>query len=154
MSTVIFSGDFHYCLYFNFITDDFGYNAAQSTCRTSYKYVLHFIDIVFNVERSREFIREGADIFSEITVNIPQLVLGDIFEVNTVSGKVKVRVPPGTQPGSLVKLKGKGAVKLGGNGHGDHYVRVNLDVPKHPSEQEKRLYEELKNLSSKKKGWF
>ncbi len=112
------------------------------------------LDIAFNVGRNPQFLREGADIFSEITVNIPQLVLGDIFEVETVQGKVKVRVPPGTQPGSLVKLKGKGIPRLGSNGHGDHYVRVNLDVPQNPSKQEKQLYEELKNLSSKKKGWF
>ncbi|MDO8573241.1 MAG: DnaJ C-terminal domain-containing protein, partial [Candidatus Daviesbacteria bacterium] len=111
------------------------------------------LDIVFNVGRSHEFLREGADIFSEITVSIPQLVLGDVFEVNTVSGKVKVKVPHGTQPGSLVKLKGKGAPRLN-DGHGDHYVRVNLEVPQNPSKQEKQLYEELKNLSSKKKDWF
>lgn len=92
--------------------------------------------------------------FSEITINIPQLVLGDIFEVDTIQGKIKVKVPPGTQPGSLVKLKGKGAPRLGGSGHGDHYVRVNLEVPQNPSKQEKQLYEELKNLSSKKKSWF
>ena len=64
------------------------------------------MDIAFNVGRSGEFLREGADIFSEIKVSIPQLVLGDVFEVLTVTGKVKVKVPPGTQPGSLVKLKG------------------------------------------------
>lgn len=112
------------------------------------------MDIVFNVGRSPQFLREGADIFSEITVSIPQLVLGDIFEVSTISGKVKVKVPHGTQPGSLVKLKGKGAPRLGGNDHGDHYVRVNLSVPQNPSKQEKQLYEELKNLSSRKKNWF
>ena len=111
------------------------------------------LDIVFQVSRNPEFLREGADIFSEIIINIPQLVLGDVFEVNTVHGKVKVKVPPGTQPGSLVKLKGKGAPRLSG-GHGDHYVRVNLNVPQNPSKAEKQLYEELKNLSSKKKGWF
>lgn len=116
------------------------------------------LDIAFNVGRNPEFLREGADIFSEITINIPQLVLGDIFEVSTVQGKVKVKVPPGTQPGSLVKLKGKGAPRLN-DGHGDHYVRVNLEVPKNPSKQEKELYEELYNLSSdrsskNKKGWF
>ena len=128
------------------------------------------LDIVFRVNRHPHFLREGADIFSEITINIPQLVLGDVFEVATVQGKVKVKVPPGTQPGSLVKLKGKGAPRLGGTGplrprseasQGDHYVRVNLEVPKNPSKQEKQLYEELYNLSSppggeasKKKGWF
>ncbi len=112
------------------------------------------LDIIFQVSRHPEFLREGSDIFSEITVNIPQLVLGDIFEVNTVHGKVKVKVPPGTQPGSLVKLKGKGAPRLGSAGHGDHYVRVNLEVPKNPSKQERQLYEELYNLQGKKKGWF
>lgn len=111
------------------------------------------IDIMFRVSRHREFLREGTDIFSEITVTIPQLVLGDVFEVNTVSGKVKVKVPPGTQPGSLVRLKGKGVPKIGG-GHGDHYVRVNLEIPKNPTREERRLYEELYNLGSKKKGWF
>ena len=120
------------------------------------------LDIVFGVSRSPQFLREGADIFSEITISIPQLVLGDVFEVTTVQGKVKVKVPPGTQPGSLVKLKGKGAPRIGGGplrprseaSHGDHYVRVNLEVPKNPSKQEKQLYEELYNLSSRKKGWF
>ena len=118
------------------------------------------LDIVFNVGRNPEFLREGADIFSEITVSIPQLVLGDTFEVNTVSGKVKVRVPPGTQPGSLVRLKGKGVARLGSSTHGDHFVRVNLNVPKNPSKQEKQLYEELYNLGNppkggiRKKGWF
>lgn len=112
------------------------------------------LDIVFHVNRHPDFIREGADIFSEIKVSIPQLVLGDVFEVQTVSGKVKVKVPPGTQPGSLVRLKGKGIARLGGSGHGDHFVRVNLEVPKNPSKEEKKLYEELYNIGSKKKGWF
>lgn len=112
------------------------------------------IDIVFHVNRNPEFIREGPDVFSDITVSIPQLVLGDTFEVNTVDGKVKVRVPPGTQPGSLVRLKGKGIARLGSSGHGDHYVRVNLKVPQNPSKQEKQLYEELYKLGNKKKTWF
>lgn len=114
------------------------------------------LDIVFQINRHPEFLREGADIFSEITVSIPQLVLGDVFEVHTVSGKVKVKVPSGTQPGSLVRLKGKGAPRLDSTGHGDHFVRVNLEVPKNPSKQEKQLYEELYNLNNrdKKKGWF
>lgn len=119
------------------------------------------LDIVFNVSRSPQFLREGADIFSEITINIPQLVLGDVFEVETVQGKVKVKVPPGTQPGSLVKLKGKGMSRLGASGplrreasHGDHYVRVNLNVPQNPSREEKQLYEQLYQLGSRKKGWF
>lgn len=112
------------------------------------------IDLVFQVSRHPDFLREGSDIFSEITVNIPQLVLGDTFEVSTVSGKVIVKVPPGTQPGSLVRLKGKGAPRLGTTGRGDHFVRVNLNVPKTFSKEERKLYEELYKIGSKKKTWF
>jgi len=112
------------------------------------------IDLSFRVNRHPDFIREGADIFSEINVSIPQLVLGDVFEVNTVHGKVKVKVPPGTQPGSLVRLKAKGMPRLGSTGHGDHFVRVNMTVPQNPSKDEKKLYEELYNLGKKKKSWF
>lgn len=111
------------------------------------------IDIVFRVSRHPEFMREGADIFSEVTVSIPQLVLGDTFEVNTVSGKVKVKVPPGTLPGALVRLKGQGAPNLRG-GRGDHFVRVNVKVPQKVSGKEKELYEQLKERETPKKGWF
>lgn len=112
------------------------------------------LDIVFRVERHPKFHREGADIFSEIKVTPPQLVLGDVFEVDTIWGKVKVKVPTGTQPGSLVRLKGKGAPYLSGSGKGEHFLRVNLEIPKNPSKEERKLYEELKNLSSHKKSWF
>lgn len=112
------------------------------------------LDLIFNVDRDGEFSREGPDVFSEIMVSIPQLVLGDVFEVKTIHGRVKVKVPPGTQPGSLVRLKGKGVARLGSTGQGDHYVRVNLNVPKNPSKQEKQLYEELYKLGNKKKTWF
>lgn len=112
------------------------------------------MDIIFHVARHPEFIREGADIFSEIKVSIPQLVLGDVFEVSTVQGKVKVKVPSGTQPGSLVRLKGKGMPRLGNSGHGDHFVRVNLEIPQNPTGEQKRLYEELYKLGTKKKTWF
>jgi len=112
------------------------------------------MDIVFSVSRDPRFLREGADIFSEISISIPQLVLGDVFEVETVQGKVMAKVPPGTQPGSLVRLKGKGVQRLGSSGHGDHFVRVNLTVPQNPSREEKQLYEELKTLGSRKKSWF
>lgn len=112
------------------------------------------IDIVFKVGRSDKFLREGSDIFTDATLAIPQIVLGDAIDITTVSGTVKVKVPPGTQPGSLIRIKGKGVNNMRG-GFGDHYVRVRLDVPKTLTSEEKRLYEQLGNLkSSKKKGWF
>lgn len=116
------------------------------------------MDLVFRVARSTKFIREGADIFTEATLEIPQLVLGDTIAIETVSGKVNIKVPPGTQPGSLIRIKGKGAPNLSRGGVGDHYVRVRLEIPQTLSGEEKSLYEQLAVLKSakgsKKKGWF
>jgi DnaJ-class molecular chaperone len=112
------------------------------------------IDLIFRVSKSDKFLREGADIFTDASLAIPQIVLGDTIEVSTVSGTVKVKVPPATQPGSLIRIKGKGVNNMRG-GFGDHYVRVRLEMPKTLSSEEKRLYEQLNTLrNSKKKGWF
>lgn len=114
------------------------------------------IDIVFAVASHPEFMREGADIFTDATLSIPQLVLGEIIEVKTVHGVVKVKIPPGTQPGALVRIKGKGVFSLRGT-LGDHYVRVKVSVPSKLSTEERQLYEQLGELakrSGKKKGWF
>lgn len=104
------------------------------------------IDIVFRVKRSGEFLREGSDIFSEITITIPEVVLGTVAEVNTVWGRVKLKIPGGTAPGSLVRIKGKGAPILKGGKKGDHYVRVKVDVPKKLSAEERKLYERLREF--------
>lgn len=113
------------------------------------------IDIVFRVRGSSEFVREGQDIFSDADLTIPQIVLGDTIEVKTVEGVVKVKVPQGTQPGSLIRIRGKGVVSLRGGAKGDHYVRVKLVVPKTLRGDEQKLYEQLASLDkSKKKNWF
>lgn len=111
------------------------------------------VDIVFRVKPHPEFTREGYDIFSERKLSIPQVVLGDVIEVKTVHGGVKLKVAAGTQPGSLVRIKGKGVPTLKG-GTGDHYVRVMVEVPKTLTSKEKDLYSQLMNLKPHKKGWF
>ncbi len=100
------------------------------------------VDIVFRVRRHPFFHREGADIFTQESIPVPQAVLGDTIEVKTIHGKVKLRIPPATQPGSLVRIKGKGVPTLKG-GSGDHYVRVKVEVPKNLTGKEKQLYEQL-----------
>jgi DnaJ-class molecular chaperone len=112
------------------------------------------VDIVFRVKRHPDFQREGSDIFTDVPLSIPQVVLGDVIDVKTVNGKVKIKVPAGTEPGSLIRIKDKGVLSLQGK-PGDHYVRVRIQVPKHLSSEEKKLYEELASLkNTKKKGWF
>lgn len=112
------------------------------------------IDIVFRVKRHPEFVREGSDIFSEAVLSIPQLVLGDTIEVNTIDGRVKLKVPGGAEPGSLIRIRGKGAANLRGGGKGDHFVRVKVEIPKNLSAEERRLYEQLGSIKQKKKSWF
>lgn len=112
------------------------------------------VDIIFRVRRHPDFLREGPDIFSEIILTIPQIVLGDVVGIKTVWGKVNLKVPGGTEPGALIRIKDQGMPNLRGSGKGDHYVRAKVEVPKKLSSDEKDLYEKLKNLSGKKKSWF
>ncbi len=111
------------------------------------------VDIVFRVRGSSEFERDGSNIFSEVKLVVPQAVLGDTVDIKTVHGKVSLKIPPGTQSGSLIRIKGKGVPTLRG-GTGDHFVRVNLEIPKNVSGKEKELYEQLANLKKGKKSWF
>lgn len=112
------------------------------------------VDIIFRVARHPHFLREGADIFSEVDLAIPQIVLGDLVAVETVWDKVKLKIPAGTEPGTLIRIKNKGMPTLRGSGRGDHYVRVKLTVPKKLSREEKELYENLLSLTPQKKSWF
>ncbi len=112
------------------------------------------IDVVFRVHRHPDFHREGSDIFTDLNLTIPQIVLGDIVDVETVEGRVKMKVPAGTDPGSLIRLKGKGVKNIRGQGKGDHFVRVKLIIPKKLSSEEKVLFEKLAGVQNKKKSWF
>lgn len=111
------------------------------------------VDIVFRILKHPDFLREGADIFSEVSLQVSQAVLGDVIDVKTIHGKVKLRVPAGTQPGSLIRIRGKGVPTLRG-GTGDHYVRIKVEIPKNISSDERKLYGQLGELKGKKKGWF
>lgn len=111
------------------------------------------VDIVFRVKKHPEFVREDYDIFTESVLSVPQVVLGDTIDIKTIHGLVKLRVPAGTQGGSLVRIKGKGVPTLKGS-TGDHYVRIKVEIPKNISGKEKELYQQLSLLKGKKKPWF
>lgn len=112
------------------------------------------VDIIFRVRRHPDFLREGDDIFSDVTLSVPQIILGDVVEVKTVWGKVNLRIPAGTESGALIRIKDQGVPHVRGSGKGDHYVRVKMEVPKKLTSEEKNLYEKLAALRSKKKSWF
>lgn len=92
------------------------------------------------------FERSGADLWHTELLPITDAVLGVALEVPTLDGHASVTVPPGTQPDSVLRLRGKGLPEFGGNGHGDLYVRMQLHVPQHLSPEEKELYQKLRAL--------
>lgn len=94
------------------------------------------------VQPSREFIREGLNIYSETKIHALQATLGDEIEIQTVNGKKKIKIPAGTQPDQKFRLKGEGVPNPRG-GAGDHYVTVHIEIPKKLSHKEKELYSEL-----------
>lgn len=109
-------------------------------------------DVVIDVTPDRKFKRQGYDIISEQEISFPQATLGDTVEVQTVQGLVKIKVPSGTQPETLIRLRGKGVKIVRGSGYGDHYVRIKVTIPKNLSGHQKELLKEFED--SKKHGWF
>jgi DnaJ-class molecular chaperone len=105
-------------------------------------------DIVLEVRPDKDFIREGDDLIVNYEISYLQAVLGSVIEVPSVDGLVKVRVQPGTQPGTLIRLRGKGAPHVRGGGRGDEYVKLVLKIPTKLSRKEKELLQELSQYSA------
>ncbi|MDD5652295.1 MAG: molecular chaperone DnaJ [Candidatus Moranbacteria bacterium] len=94
----------------------------------------------------KKFVRKGDDIFSEETIKFFQAALGDHIEVETVEGKVSMKVPAGTQSGEIFRIRSKGVPHLRGGGRGHHMVKIIVEIPKKLSGKEKELIQQLKNL--------
>lgn len=86
------------------------------------------------------------DVEIELPVTASEAVLGARVSVPTIEGQVEMTVPPKSQNGTRLRLRGKGLNKRGG-GRGDQYVRLKVVVPREPSDEERRLYEELSRVS-------
>ncbi len=111
-------------------------------------------DVVIDVKPDARFQREGANIISEQDISYSQAALGDTVDIDTVQGAVKLRIPSGTQPETHFRLRGKGMPLVRGTGHGDHYVRVKVTVPKHLTKRQKDLLQEFDAESKSDKKWF
>lgn len=102
--------------------------------------------IVFNVRPHKRFIRQEDDIILELSLTFPQASLGDELEVPTVHGKVKLKIPAGTQNGTTFRLRGKGVPNVHGHGTGDQHVIVNVLTPKKMTERQKELLREFASI--------
>lgn len=95
--------------------------------------------VVVNLAPHRLFARQESDIYLETKVGVVQAMLGTELNVPTLYGNVKLQMPHGTQPGTVFKVKGRGLPKYGGWGKGDQYVKVDIEIPKSLSENQKEL---------------
>lgn len=117
--------------------------------------------VLVEEEEHEELVRDGNDLLYNTFVGFPDAVLGDSVEIPTLEGKVKVKIEPGTQPGKILRLRGKGLPDVNGYGKGDLLVKINVWIPKNLSKEDKKLVEELKTHSflkpenmENKKGFF
>lgn len=100
-------------------------------------------DIVVDVKKDRKFKREGDDLVSEQEISYAKAALGGIQDVETIDGSVSIHIQPGTQPGTLIRLRGKGVPHVRGGGSGDLYVKIQIHIPTHLSKHQKELLSEL-----------
>lgn len=109
--------------------------------------------IFLKVKKDSNFRREGPEVYSDADVSYVDAILGNSIKVPVVDGDVTIKIPPGTQPGQVMRLKGNGAPRLGNpSQRGDHYVTINIDIPTSISKEEEALVTQLRDLKDKKKG--
>ena len=107
--------------------------------------------IFLQVKDDPKFRREGPEIYSDAAVSYLDAVLGVSLQCPVIDGEVTIKVPPGTQPGQVMRLKGNGAPKLGNpTSRGDHYVTIKVEIPKELSREEEELVEKLRDLRESK----
>jgi len=107
--------------------------------------------VFLSVKKSKDFKRDGADIYTEAKVSYVDAILGTEIKVKTVDGDVNLKVREGTQPETVMKLEGKGAPKLGGQKgqRGNQFVTVKVDIPTKLSKDEKDLLHKLQGMREK-----
>lgn len=110
-------------------------------------------DVVLTVTPDKVFQRERQDIVVEKEVSFFQAITGGEIMVDSIDGQLKIRMPAGTQPDTLIRLRGKGVPSVRGLGRGDEYVRIKVTVPKHITGRQRELLSEFEKEGSKK-GWF
>ncbi len=105
-------------------------------------------DVTIDVRPDKQFRRDGYDLFVDKEIDFTTAALGGQIEVPKVEGTLKLKVRPGTQSHTLIRLRDEGVTRLRGRGKGDLYVRLIVKVPEKLSREEKKLLEELRGMSS------
>ena len=101
------------------------------------------LEVTIAVRPHPFFRRVGDDVVCSVPIAFTQAALGGEVEMPTLDGRGKLRVPPGTQPGSVLRIKGKGVPHRGGVGRGDQRVEVAIEVPTQLTDRQRQMLEEL-----------
>ena len=106
------------------------------------------IIVIFKEEKHEFFTRDGDNIIYELFISYPEAVLGTEVEIPTLTGRAKLKIESGTQPGKYLKMREKGIQHLNSHGAGDQLVKINIFVPDRVSQKEKELLTELQKMKN------
>jgi len=104
--------------------------------------------VIIHEEEHPDLTRDGSDLIYNLYLSIPQATLGAQVEIPTVEGKAKIKIEQGTQPGRILRLRGKGVPEVNGYGRGDLLVQINVWIPKSLDKEEKKLFEKMEQSDS------
>ncbi|WP_282015094.1 molecular chaperone DnaJ [Marinifilum flexuosum] len=104
--------------------------------------------ILIQEEEHPELVRDENDLLYNLFISIPDSILGTAVEIPTIENKVKVKIDGGTQPGKILRLRGKGLPDVNGYGRGDLLVKINVWVPNNVSKEERKVLEKLQSSES------
>ena len=105
--------------------------------------------VVIHVSEHEHFERQGSNLYSSIPITFAQAALGSEITVQTLGGQQQVKIPAGTQTGTVFRLKGHGVPVLGGRGRGDHFVSVTVVTPTTLTREQRRILEQLSEVEAK-----
>ena len=111
-------------------------------------------DIVLSVKPDPQFERDGNDLYVVIDLDFVNATLGTTITVPTIDGSVSLRVPSGTQPDTLIRLKSRGVPNPRGGQPGDQYVKIKIKIPTKLTREQKDLLEKFQEAAGKRSGWF
>jgi molecular chaperone DnaJ len=104
------------------------------------------LQIIIKEKTHETLVRDGNDLVYNLLLSLPQAILGDTMEVPTVDGKAKITIEPGTQPGTILRLKGKGVPEVQGyrNSRGDEIINISIYIPETLSKDETEFFQKMR----------
>ena len=106
--------------------------------------------VVISTEKDKRFERKGEHLYRNVKIQIPDAVFGTKIDVPTLVGEAEVKIPAGTQPGTVMRLGNEGLPGFRSGRRGDIYLNIQVEIPKKPSKEEKKIFKQLQELHEKK----